>query len=339
MTRVGLVGLGLIGAERLASLRDLTARFPEASLEVIGAVEPGVAHRSIEDPPPLLEDMAGLLDAEPDLVLVAVPHDVAVDTTTTLLHSGIRVHLEKPLGRNADEARSIAAAAGDDPNQLTVGFNYRFLPGVVALLEDVAAGRFGDLVSVAMTLGHGGAPGDEATWKLDPDRAGGGCLIDPGVHLLDLAMLLSDGNLDVVGGTTWSGCWGTGIEEEAHVLLADSSGMAVSLDLSVVRWRSAFRIDVNGSEGYGVVTGRNRSYGPQEYRRGRRWGWRSGGSQADSEELVVRSDGAETFTDELVALLGLGDRPSTPVCTAGEAIRGMLLLDRIRASVEAGQGA
>jgi predicted dehydrogenase len=336
VTRVGLIGLGLIGAERLTAIRDLAIRFPDESLEVIGAIEPGVPHRSVIDPPTLFDGLPDLIAAEPDLVVVAVPHDVAVEVTTTLLRSGVRVHHEKPLGRSGDEARAITAAAVD-PTRLTVGFNYRFLPGVAALLEDVASSWFGEQVSVGMTLGHGGAPGDEDTWKLDPDRAGGGCLIDPGVHFLDLALLLTDQELDVVGGTTWSGHWKTGIEEEAHLLLVSGAGTSVSLDLSVVRWRSTFRIEVHGTEGYGVVTGRNRSYGPQEYRRGRRWGWQSATSQADSEELVVRSDGAETFTDELRSVLGLGAPQSTSVCSADEACRCMDLLDRIRARVGIGQ--
>ncbi len=332
MTKVGFVGLGLVGAERLAAVRTLSSRFPGERIETIGAIDPGVLHPSVTDPPVLFDGLPDLIAAEPDLIVVAVPHDVAVDVTTTLLRSGMRVHLEKPLGRSGDEARAITSAASD-PTRLTVGFNYRFLPGVTALLEDVSSGWFGEQVSVTMTLGHGGAPGDEDTWKLDPVRAGGGCLIDPGVHFLDLAMLLTDRDLDVVGGTIWSGHWGTGIEEEAHVLLVSGTGVSVSLNLSVVRWRSTFRIEVHGTEGYGVVKGRNRSYGPQEYRRGRRWGWQSASSQADSEEVVIRSDAAETFTDELRSLLGLGAPTSTSVCSAEEACQGMDLLDRIRAGV------
>ena len=41
-------------------------------------------------------------------------------------------------------------------------------------------------------------PGQEKTWKLNEERAGGGCLIDPGIHLLDLCMLLAPDGLEVL---------------------------------------------------------------------------------------------------------------------------------------------
>ena len=332
MTRVGLVGLGLIGAERLTAIRSLAARFPEARLELVGTFEPGVPHPSVDAPPKLFGELSGLIAAAPDLAVVAVPHDVAGEITSTLLGSGIRVHVEKPLGRTGLEARAISQNA-TRASHLTVGFNYRFLPGVAALLEDASFGWFGDLISVNMSLGHGGAPGDEGSWKLDPIRAGGGCLIDPGVHFLDIAMLLAGRDLEVVGGSTWSGFWNTGIEEEAKFILTNSLGTMLSIDLSVVRWRSTFRIEVHGNEGYGIVQGRNRSYGPQEYRRGHRGAWRSGCSQAESEELVVASSGADSFADELRSVLGLGEPTTTTVCSADEACHTMDLLDRVRESI------
>lgn len=63
--------------------------------------------------------------------------------------------------------------------------------------------------------------------------------------------------------------------------------------ISLNRWRSTFKIEVNGTEGYGVVEGRGKSYGPQSYRTGTRWGWQSGKSQAQSEILMVDKDPCE----------------------------------------------
>ena len=127
--------------------------------------------------------------------------------------------IEKPMGRDAGEALALMAAA-QRPGQLRVGLNYRFFDGVEALLADVRAGNFGELISLDVVLGHGGSPGDERSWKLDPVRAGGGCLIDPGIHVLDLLLQIAGPEVEVVGARTWSGFWNTGIEEEAHLLFA-----------------------------------------------------------------------------------------------------------------------
>jgi predicted dehydrogenase len=279
-----------------------------------------------------LGDLEALLAWAPDLCVVATPHDTAVDLTLRLLRCGFTVLMEKPCGRSAAEASKLADAAG--PARLYVGFNYRFFPGVAQLIADAQGGRFGKLVSVTFTLGHGGAPGMEQGWKFDPVRAGGGCLIDPGIHLMDLIGLLFERrSIDVVGGTAWSGAWNTGIEEEVRLLLR-AGETAIALDLSVVRWRSVFRIEVHGDTGYGVVTGRGRSYGPQQYVRGRKWGWQNASSQAASEETVSVSDCAESFREELRAILfpsGLS-LPLAP-CTTEAAVFAMELYEQCKSRV------
>ena len=156
-------------------------------------------------------------------------------------------------------------------------------------------------------------------------KAGGGCLIDPGIHLLDLCYCLApDVALDFIRG--WSGFWKTGIEEETHLLL-HSGEITFNMQVSVVRWRSQFRMEVHGTEGYGVVTGRGRSYGPMKYVRGRRWGWQNAANQEASEELVNTSECDDSFYDELGALFhGQWDAGLAP-CSAAEALEVMRLYE------------
>ena len=171
----------------------------------------------------------------------------------------------------------------------------------------------------------------EKTWKLDPERAGGGALIDPGVHLLDLASLIAGGPLRPVGGAAWKGFWNTGVEEECHLLLAGQRLPVANLQVSIVRWRSTFRLEVHGEDGYGIVEGRGRSYGIQTYRRGRRWGWKTAESQAASEETVVTTSGADAFERELDSLLRFTTDNGVAPCSASDALVRMRLLDDCRA--------
>jgi predicted dehydrogenase len=269
-----------------------------------------------------------LLAIKPDWVVVALPHDVAVSVTLQCLKHGCRVILEKPMGRDMAEARMLYEAGGD---RLYIGFNYRFFAGIRHALQDMRAGKFGEIIGVDFLLGHGSAPGIEKTWKLDPIRAGGGCLIDPGVHLLDLCQVLAPGKIEIAGATTWDGFWKTGIEEDVHLLMK-SGKMTISARVSIAYWRSTFRLEITGTEGYGIVTGRGRSYGPQVYTTGPRWGWQNAANQAASEIKVLETDGRDSFTAETEALLF----PETdgdiwpPPGTAAEALAAMDLLDRSR---------
>ena len=303
-------------------------------IEVVGLLDPyapDAKDLAAQIRAPLVPSLEELLSRAPEWVVVATPHDEAAQLLPPLLDSGAGVLVEKPLGRSAAEAEVLARAGR--PGQLYVGFTYRFLRGVSALIADARSGWFGPLVSLTMVMGHGGSPGDQDTWKLHPRRAGGGALIDPGVHLLDLCRLLAGSSPNIVGGKAWGGFWKTGVEEECHLLMTDADLPIVNLAVSIVRWRSTFRMELLGVDGYGVVEGRNRSYGNQIYRRGRRWGWQQAVTQADSEEHVVTASGEDVFEREIDAIVFGNDGRTVGPCRAEEAVEIMRLLDRCRADL------
>lgn len=330
MKSIGFIGAGLIGNERIKALAALVSGgVPLHAVGVVDPFSPQAGTRAASVGAPLLNSVDALVDKQPDLVVIAVPHDTAHELTAKVLRAGIRVLLEKPIGRNFDEGAALNALQRYS-GQLLIGHNYRFFKGVQALFADLRRGRFGAPISLNFLLGHGGSPDDLKGWKLDPVRAGGGCLIDPGIHLLDLACQADRGTLTVLGGNCWNGFWKTGIEEDCHLLLQGSTIPTISVEISVVRWRSTFRVELFGTEGYGIIEGRGRSYGPQTYRRGVRWGWQSGRSQAESEELVLTTTGDEVFADELQAALNPTQNDWPKVATAEEALQAMALLKECR---------
>jgi predicted dehydrogenase len=334
MIRVSIVGLGLIGNERLHAVELLGRRGRAIGVDL--CYDPylsDLAERLKGSGYEIAASLDDVISRRPDLVVVAVPHDVAPEIVKRLLSSGLKVLMEKPLGRSLEEARAIAGCcAGND--QLWIGHNFRFFAGIKAMFEDIHAGRFGRPIGLSILMGHGGSPRDKESWKLDKSRAGGGALIDPGIHLIDLCRIVG-GTLSVKGGQSWQGFWGTGIEEECRLLLQGSEIPMLDLTVSVVRWRSTFRIEFFGEDGYGIVQGRGRSYGPQTYCRGRRWGWQSGRPQHETEEIVVTTGGEDVFADELDALLfaaGGTGKVSIP-CTASESLENMVVLEAIRAQL------
>jgi len=330
MIRVGVIGAGLIGRERLTALSALQAEGKPVSIVGIHDADADLcASAGAEFATRAHATLESLLREEPDWMMVALPHDSAAQVAAEALNRGASVLMEKPMGRDLKEAESLLQLGGD---RLRVGFNYRFYKGISQSILDIRRGRFGKIVSIEFVLGHGCAPGQERTWKLDETRAGGGCLIDPGVHLLDLCCQLAPDGLRPVGGSSWAGFWNTGIEEEVSAIL-QASGYSINLRISLVQWRSMFFMRINGTDGYGIVTGRNRSYGKQQYLTGTRWGWREAASQAASEIVELEDGGNDVFKHETEALLfGSESGPDWPrIATAHDALGVMKLLDEIRA--------
>lgn len=326
MKKVAVIGVGLIGKERLKAIDILVKQ--GRKIKVVGIFDPykkeiqDIAKEFNTTP---FSNLNELIKTNPDWIFIATPHDTATNLLKETLKFGHKILVEKPLGRTIKECQELINKTSFS-DQLWIGFNYRFFEGISSAINDIKNGVFGKLVSVNFILGHGGSSDMRLSWKLDPIRAGGGCLIDPGVHALDLCRIISNGCIKVKCGSFWKGFWNTGIEEESHILF-NCKDFIINLQVSLLRWRSTFIMEINGTEGYGIVTGRNRSYGKQTYIRGKRWGWLSGESQRESEELVIESSGDDVFAKEIDALFFPNDKLVLGPCNSREVLENMKLLE------------
>jgi len=331
--KVAIIGAGLIGCERISALQKISKIHDEVEISAVYDPDSNVRCNAFKKfNTPICKELDLALSNKPDWVFICTPHHVAGEIIKKSFEAGANVLVEKPLGRNLPECDEIIKYKPKD-RELFVGFNFRFFAGIDAALKDCRMGKFGKLISVNLVLGHGNSPGMEKSWKLDPSQCGGGCLIDPGVHLLDLILNISSGPIDIKCVKTWRGFWNTGIEEEAHIIMSDINHTIFNTQISINKWRSTFRLEINGTEGYGIVEGRGRSYGRQIYRTGVRWGWQSQEfisniSQAISEVVVIDNDPCDdSFVNETSAILGLKTFNSMP-CDYIKARQVMSLLDR-----------
>jgi predicted dehydrogenase len=307
--RVLVVGHGLIGRQRAAALGELGQ---ERDVRLAGTVDPMARAPELYGGAPHFGSLASVSTDAYDAAVIALPHDVAKDPALHVLRHGKPVLLEKPLGRTAREAQELADAAQGARLPSFVGHNYRFLPHVREAFACAGRGELGRLRSIDVLLGHGGHPGSAQGWKLDLVRAGGGVLLDPGVHLFDLVFLLAPGaQLEHVAATR--GFWTTGIEEEAVAIFSEARLLA-TVRVSLIRWVNTFRIEIGGEDGYALVEGRGGNYGPLRLTSGRRWGWSdgSGRSQRQTEDVLEFGDRDASLRDELAAVLAAWSGETAP---------------------------
>ncbi len=310
--RVAVVGLGLIGRQRAEALERIEGATLAATVDpAIDQVGGGPA---ITDAPHYAT-LAELPRNAYDAAVVAVPHDRAVSLAASVLAAHRPVLVEKPLGVCGADARKLEALAEGISGPSFVGYNYRYLPAVGELLRRAGAGELGELRNVDMLVGHGGHPGSAVGWKLDPVRAGGGVLLDPGVHLLDLLLALTPAAACVSIEAT-RGFWPTGIEEDVVATFREGRLIA-TVRVSHIRWVNTFRVEVFGEDGYAIAEGRGGNYGPMTLRLGRRWAWTRAGavSQRESEEVLSFGTRNDSLRDELADVVARWRGVETP---AGE---------------------
>ena len=304
--RAAVIGAGLLGGRRAVDLLALG----ETQVEVV--CDPD-AERGQELARRLgrLQGVACAWAASPDqalshdsldLALVAVPHDQAAAVVRVALNAGLDTLVEKPLGLNLAEARELAELADRSEARLAVGFNYRHYPAVARARALLEAGQIGRPLWLRMILGHGGRPGYEQEWKLSRRRCGGGALMDPGIHLLDLARFFL-GELRPLQGHCARLFWPVDVEDSAVAVLRSEAGAEVYLQASIVEWQNHFSLHLFGEAGYLKIDGRMGNYGPQRLVQGIRWAWLEHGSQAAGDRIESFGDEDTSYRTELSLIL------------------------------------
>lgn len=125
-----------------------------------------------------------------DIVGVATPNKFHKPLTIAALEAGCHVLCEKPMAMNALEAREMLEAARKAKRRLMINFSFRFTPQSLALKQKVDSGVLGDIYFAhTIWLRRRGIPGFGG-WFGQKALAGGGPLIDLGVHRIDLVLWL-----------------------------------------------------------------------------------------------------------------------------------------------------
>jgi predicted dehydrogenase len=205
-----------------------------------------------------------------DAVVVCTPNKHASPIGVAALEAGKHVLCEKPLGRNSTEAERLVATARAAGLTLKTGFNHRHHPAISKAHTLCTNGDLGPLLTVRAAYGHGGRPGYDTEWRADPDLAGGGELLDQGVHLIDLARWFL-GDFVAATGVTATWFWDVHpLEDNCFALLRTGDGKVANIHSSWTQWKNLFRFEVFGRDGFILVEGLGGSYGAERLTFGRR---------------------------------------------------------------------
>jgi len=129
-------------------------------------------------------------DDEVDAVVIATPNALHAEQAIACLHAGKHVLVEKPMAMSVAECDAMIVAARNADRYLMVAHCWRFHPAVVAVRDVI---RGGDLGRIVKTHGYGiHTEWGPSGWFTQRALAGGGALIDMGVHAIDTARFLLD---------------------------------------------------------------------------------------------------------------------------------------------------
>jgi predicted dehydrogenase len=260
--RVGIVGCGLIGGKRAKALRAgadplvAVADTNAARAKQLAAQYPGCAAETDWERVVARDDV--------DVVVVATVNDALAPVTLAAIKRGKHVLVEKPAARSAAEIEPVAAAARQafewSGVVAKVGFNHRFHPAFLKAREIFESGALGPLMFARARYGQGGRLGMEKEWRGNKQIAGGGEMLDQGVHLIDLSRWFL-GDFAEVSGHVARYFWDWEVEDNGFALLKTKEGQVAWLHASCTEWKNLFSFELYGKVGKLHIEGLGGSYG------------------------------------------------------------------------------
>jgi 1,5-anhydro-D-fructose reductase (1,5-anhydro-D-mannitol-forming) len=247
MYKVGIIGYGVMGKTRRTATEEikkgvvLAISEPDAGPDIDGI--PNVSHDEIINHPDL------------DVVIVCTPNFLNKELTIRALNAGKHVFCEKPPAFTAADIVEIKEAEAKSGKVLMYGFNHRHHDSVLQMKRLIDSGEYGKVLWLRGRYGKSVTKDYYNQWRAKKELAGGGILMDQGIHMLDLFLFLS-GDFDVVKAEVTNLYWKMDVEDNAFVILKESStGKVASLHSTMSQWRHLFSLEIFLEKGYMVLNG------------------------------------------------------------------------------------
>ena len=260
--RVGIAGYGIVGQRRRKCVDS------HSNLHLVAVCDRTFDSNGIfADGVRYYINYKELLKERLDVLIVAMTNDIAPDVTIDALHKGFHVFCEKPPGRTLNDIIRVIEVERDYPHlRLMYGFNHRYHDSVQDALKILRSGELGRVINLRGVYGKSKIiTFNQTNWRTKREIAGGGVLLDQGIHMVDL-MRLFGGEFTDIQSVVTNSHWGYDVEDNAYALMKTAEGVVGVLHSSATQWRHRFHLDIN-LEGGSVILGglltSTKSYGAE----------------------------------------------------------------------------
>lgn len=266
--QVGIAGYGVVGNRRRQYIDQhpnlKTVAVCDQKFTQTGVMPDGVRYFS---------NYHQLLEQPLDVLFVSLPNYLAAEVTIAALKRGLHVFCEKPPGRDVSDVEGVIEEERRHPELLLkYGFNHRYHDSVREALRIVKSKELGEIVNIRGVYGKSTMVPFSGEWRVERKFAGGGILLDQGIHMVDLMRLFCGEFLEVKSYVS-SDYWNYDVEDNAFALMQDTKGRIAVLHSSATQWQHRFTLHITLTEGYlelrGILSG-SKSYGGEKLAIGRR---------------------------------------------------------------------
>lgn len=335
--KVGIAGHGMVGKRR----HDFIRQHPDLVVHAVSDQKYPKTPGNI-DGIRRYGDFHDLVDSESlDVLFVCLPNKEAAEATIMGLEHNMHVFCEKPPGQNMDDIRRVREVEARHPDlKLKYGFNHRYHDSVQEALGLIRDGALGSVINLRGIYGKSVlAPkiegiddtDDPAYWRLRRAEAGGGILLDQGIHMVDLMRCFS-GDFTDIKSFIDNSFWQCDVEDNAYTIMRTENGTVAMLHSSATQWRHMFSLEIGLTEGTLTLSGilsSTKSYGQETLTVTRADPNANGSPPATTKSYIHDNSWANEINDFTRHILG--DTP-VEIGNSHDALKTMELVFRIYAA-------
>ena len=262
MLRVGIAGFGVVGKRR----KECVDKHP--NMRLIAICDKKLSNiESNDEKIHVYQTYIELLSEQLDVLIVCLTNEIAPEVIIAGLKKGFHVFCEKPPGRNVEDVRKVIDIENKCPDlKLMYGFNHRYPDSIIEAFRIIKSNELGKVINIRGMYGKSQlVTFNKPDWRTKREVAGGGVLLDQGIHMVDLIRLFA-GEFTQVYSFIENSYWNYDVEDNAYVLMRTDDGKIAMLNSSATQWRHRFHLDINLEKGSlilgGILSG-SKSYGAE----------------------------------------------------------------------------
>lgn len=293
LLKVGIAGYGVVGRRRRSYIDS------HPNLKTVAVCDRTFTENGkLEDGANYFQNYKDLLKTDIDILFVCLTNDIAAEVTVAGLEKGFHVFCEKPPGKNLDDIAKVRIAEAQKPNlKLMYGFNHRYHDSIKSALEIVKSKELGNVINLRGLYGKSKIVPFETGWRAQRDVAGGGILLDQGIHMVDLIRLFA-GDFEDIHSFIDNKYWKHDVEDNAYALMRSKEGVVAFINSTATEWRHTFQLDITLDKGSiklsGILSG-SKSYGAEQIK----ISYKNENDGGDPREVTTRYNEDNSWRDEI----------------------------------------
>lgn len=272
-----------------------------------------------------------ILNKDIDAIFICTPNYLNKSLTIKSLEAGKHVFCEKPPAFCAQDVIEIQNVEKLSRKKLMYGFNHRHHQSIQHIKQFIETNKYGKILWMRGRYGKSVDQSFFDSWRAKKEFAGGGILLDQGIHMLDLFLYLGE-DFDEVQAMVSNLYWGLEIEDNVFATVRNSrTGLVASLHSTMTQWRHLFSLEVFFERGYCVLNGlrtTSQTYGDEVLTYAKNRTTAPAATWEDEEHITFHED--KFWNSEVnIFLQAIRDNSSIPIGNSEDALRLMKIIDKI----------